>query len=255
MPTCALTRPGSISAHRALVYDLCWSADSRVLASCSSDGTAKAWYLDAARDHEAASRSRHAATPAGLPFCTVLHHPSFVYACQAHPHTWLSPRYAASPGGGMLVLATGCADGAVRFWGLRGDADAAAEPDGTSPLLQIAAGARLGPALPNAAVSAVLWNPPADGGATALGPGTASSTTAPLATALQTGAPDVSAPVLFTGASAPLLIWCSDAACRRAGSRCCGCGLGCRGGPGVVARPLAGPRFGCGGVQVTIAGT
>lgn len=168
MYSCRAVPPGTVAAHSALVYDLCWSADGHVVVSCSSDCTAKAWYLEAACEHMAATRGRQQAPPAGasraaLPFCTVLHHPTFVYSCKVHPHTQLLAGGAAAAARcGVLIIATSCADGAVRFWGLRGDADPRADPDGTAPLLQLVVGVRQGPGAAPSGVNAVLWDPPAE---------------------------------------------------------------------------------------------
>eukprot|EP00892_Ulva_mutabilis_P004259 jgi/Ulvmu1/2204/UM013_0050.1 len=224
--TGALMPPGSVAAHKALVYGLCWSGDGRVIASCSSDCTAKVWYLDAAADH--AASTRRLASPT-LPFCTVLHHPSYVYSCQAHPSTQI-PTPGLSASAGMLLLVTGCADGMLRFWGIRGDTDAGAEPDGTSPLLQLVAGTRPGSAMLPAAVGAALWDAPAEQEAmltttTMVATGTTSGstrlpapTTAPAAAPRDTAAVN-SAPMLFTGDdSGGMASWVVDASevCRGA---------------------------------------
>lgn len=237
--TCGCVAPGSIPAHSALVYDLSWSADGRVLASCSSDCTAKVWYLEAAADHVAATRGRRQPPPGvTLPFCTVLHHPSFVYSCQPHPRTRLragGTRPDAAPPPAPLVIATGCADGVVRLWGLRGDVDPAADPDGTAPLLQLAVGTRRGPGAAPSGVCAVLWDPSPEAevglGATIRTAGTSlhgSSWALDGASATsggRHGLPDDGTTVLFTGPPLPLVCGTIDGMTHATAASSLGCGV------------------------------
>jgi WD domain, G-beta repeat len=142
--TCQLAPSGRLAAHRDLIYDLSWSADSSVLASCSSDCTAKVWYLMAAADATAA-RTRAPSAPS-VPFCTVLQHPTYTYSAQMCP-------FHGSVLAGVQLLATSCADGRVYFWALTADVDQRAPPDGTEPRLRVAAGTGA-----RAPAAALLWD-------------------------------------------------------------------------------------------------
>jgi WD40 repeat protein len=146
--TCHLAPPGRFEAHSSIVYDLAWSADSRLLVSCSGDCTAKVWYLDAACISTHCNQGPLSSPRlASVPYCTVLHHSSYVYCCRLHPHASLGQMAAAQASGtctniaeATLLLLTGCADGMLYFWSLTADMDPLLAPDGGEPLLQKRAG-------------------------------------------------------------------------------------------------------------------
>lgn len=143
--SCELAAPGRLEAHCNIIYDLTWSADSRVLVSCSSDCTAKVWYLDAAASHSQRNYGSFAAPQLCLPYCTVLHHPTYAYCCKLHPNASFAPLATAQQQSGSeakahcedaLLLVTGCADGLLYFWGLNADMNPLLTPDGAEPLLR-----------------------------------------------------------------------------------------------------------------------
>lgn len=167
--TCHLTPPGRLEAHCNIIYDLSWSADSHVLVSCSSDCTAKVWYLDAATSHTQRN-SCPFATPrlASLPYCTVLHHPTYAYCCKMHPNASLtqmaatrqnaSERGTSTGSEAAILLVTGCADGMLYFWSLNADMDPLLPPDGAEPLLRKRAGLTLHADSSAACLNALLWD-------------------------------------------------------------------------------------------------
>lgn len=138
-----------------------------MLVSCSSDCTAKVWYLDAATNHTQRNHGPFA-TPqlVGLPYCTVLHHPTYVYCCKLYPNASLARIAAAQQEPGTctnacedaLLLVTGCADGLLYFWSLNADRDPLLAPDGAEPLLRQPGGLALQANGTAACVNALLWD-------------------------------------------------------------------------------------------------
>jgi hypothetical protein len=125
----------TVAAHRDFVYRLEFSRDGRFLASASSDGFVHLWPVDEGALHGPSMRlvqdplaqlppqqvqqqieARNALASVRAPLQS-LWHPGPVYAAAflAVP----PPLTAVAAGEGLepeLVLATGCADGAVRLW-------------------------------------------------------------------------------------------------------------------------------------------
>lgn len=163
--TCLLIAPGRLQAHSGIIYDLTWTADSKVLVSCSSDCTAKVWYLDAASNTQRNHSPFTTTQQANLPFCTVLHHSSYVYSCEMNPKSSLertaSSRHAecekCGPGGALLLV-TGCADGMLYCWALNADMDPNLAPDGAEPLLRKPSRSHLQLDSKTVRVNALLWD-------------------------------------------------------------------------------------------------
>ncbi|XP_072187793.1 jouberin [Excalfactoria chinensis] len=73
--------------HLNIVYDLCWSKDSKHLLTASSDGTVRMWKIET----QVASAMK------------VFPHPSFVYTAKYHPVA-------------DFLVVTGCYDAVIRIW-------------------------------------------------------------------------------------------------------------------------------------------
>ena len=80
------------AGHVGLIYDLCWSPDSRLLASAAADCTTKVWHVDWAA--EAAGDVPQSGTwgaqdtlhrCAGARWCLTIQHHTYAYACCFQP--------------------------------------------------------------------------------------------------------------------------------------------------------------------------
>lgn len=101
----------STSSHPLQIYDLAWSSGDDLLASASSDFTAKVWDLSRTRPPGSGDGAAAATTTtaAGAPPAANLQHSCFVYTAAFQP----------DPGGllsGRRVIVTGAFDCCVRLW-------------------------------------------------------------------------------------------------------------------------------------------
>jgi hypothetical protein len=159
---CKLVPGCCFEGHRNMVYDLSWSADSQVLASCSSDYTTKLWYIAAASavhgQNCATQQSTFDAPAVGRAFCTVLHHGKFAYACQFAP---AASHFCMATGAGNtpMVVAVGTEGADVSLWGVMGEfTGPVSEPQGATELVAKSTKRAGAGGQGDGAVTALVWD-------------------------------------------------------------------------------------------------
>ena len=108
--------------HAGLVYDMSWSPDSALLATCSTDCTTRVWHI-AERLHQQASVTDVLDTTltvkreaASVACCLTINHASFAYACQFRPGGQGHLNGDESATSFAYVLAVADASTAVAIW-------------------------------------------------------------------------------------------------------------------------------------------